>query len=57
VTSSVQWFNVTITSTATRPADGSAIARPRVDAIPRGGKGVNRGVTLEDERCPIGGLL
>ena len=42
VASSVQWFNVTITSTATRPADGSAIARPRVDAMPRDGKGVNR---------------
>jgi hypothetical protein len=40
VASSVQRFNVTITSTATRPADGSAIARPRVDAMPRGGKGV-----------------
>jgi hypothetical protein len=40
VVSSVQRFNVTITSTATRPADGSAIARPRVDAIPRHGKGV-----------------
>jgi hypothetical protein len=31
----------TITSRAMRPADGSAIARPRVDAIPRRGKGVN----------------
>ena len=40
VTSSVQRFNVTITSTATRPADGSAIARPRVDAMARPGKGV-----------------
>jgi hypothetical protein len=28
---------VTITSTDTRPADGSAIARPRVDAMARGG--------------------
>jgi hypothetical protein len=38
--SSVQMFNVAITSTATRPADGSAIARSRVDAMPReGGRG------------------
>ena len=36
----MKWFNVAITSTATRPADGSAIARPRVDAMARGGKGV-----------------
>jgi len=33
---------VTITFTATRPADGSAIARPRVDAMARCGKGVNK---------------
>jgi hypothetical protein len=37
----VQRLNVTITSTDTRPADGSAIARPRVDAMARCGKGVN----------------
>ena len=41
VVSSVQCFNVAITSTDTRPADGSAIARPRVDAMARPGKGVN----------------
>jgi calcineurin-like phosphoesterase family protein len=38
--SSVQRFNVTVTSTAMRPADGSAIASgwPCVDAMAREGK-------------------
>ena len=50
VASSVQRFYVTITSTATRPADGSAIARPRVDAIPRRGKGVKKFAIHRDSR-------
>ena len=45
--SSVQRFYVTITSTAMRPADGSAIARPRVDAIPREGRRGKRREALE----------
>ena len=66
VASSVQWFNVTITSTATRPADGSAIARPRVDAIPRVGKGLicvpsalyddSNNVSAPALRCPAPAL-
>ena len=41
VVSSVQWFNVAITSTDTRPADGSASRPSAVAAILRGGEGVN----------------
>ena len=41
VVSSVQWFNVAITSTDTRPADGSASRPSAVAAILRRGEGVN----------------
>jgi hypothetical protein len=47
VASSEQRINETITSTATQPAEGSAIARPRVDAMAREGKGVHAPLNLE----------